>query len=525
MRCRRCGAVLRENARFCNVCGMLQPQAPQLGSDALSTDTAEQPGRLKRPDRPLRQDAALGPGFAAPPTLPPAQLPQVPPSRATIRLNDHAAPPTGALIQPPDPLDAISSAPTNEYAVITRASGAFSRNAANGPTPWPLLVGEVLQGRFRIEAVVSAASDVPGAENVYHVIDLLGFERCWSCGVRHGAAGQGERFCPQCGADMIGHELRMTEQREETEHDTRPELPVAPDEAEAAARGRVFARDGRRYRVEEIEREGIRFRNGPHVTIVGMSDVGLTRANETNEDSYGALALNLAHDSRRQPLAIAIVADGLGGHASGQDASRIAARIFIEKLTTSLAIPFMAPLGSSLPPDEAVEGALVEAAQAANSAVYQANVNGAGDMGSTLVALVIVGENAWIANAGDSRAYVMDGDALRRVTSDHSLVEQLILSGMLAPEDRYTHPQRNRIFRSLGGEEQVELDIFTQKLRPGMRLLLCSDGLWEMTRDPEIEQILRSTEDPYEACRALIESSNEHGGEDNITAIIAQIDA
>lgn len=524
MRCRRCGATLRENARFCNVCGLMQ-QAPQPGSDALSTDTAEQPGRLKRPDRPLRPDAALGPGFAAPPTLPPAQIPQAPPSRATIQLNNHAAPPTGALNGSPDPLDVISSTPTNEYAIVTPTSGSYARDAAHGPVPWPLAVGDMLQGRFRVDAVVSASPDVPGAENVYHVSDLLGYERCWSCGAQHGAAGRGERFCPQCGADMIGHELRMTEQREETEHDTRPELPVAPDEAEAAARGRVFARDGRRYRVEEIEREGARFPRGPHVTIVGISDVGLTRSDETNEDSFGSLALNLAHDSRRQPLAIAIVADGLGGHASGQDASRIAARIFVEKLTNSLAIPFMAPLGSSLPPDEAVEAALVEAARAANSAVYQANVNGAGDMGSTLVALVIVGENAWFANVGDSRAYVMDGDALRRVTSDHSLVEQLILSGMLAPEDRYTHPQRNRIFRSLGGEQKVEVDIFTQKLRPGMRLLLCSDGLWEMARDPEIEQILRTTEDPYEACVALIETANEHGGEDNITAVIAQVDA
>jgi PPM family protein phosphatase len=96
---------------------------------------------------------------------------------------------------------------------------------------------------------------------------------------------------------------------------------------------------------------------------------------------------------------------------------------------------------------------------------------------------------------------------------------------MITPEERYTHPQRNRIYKSLGGEEQVELDIFTQRLRPGMRLLLCSDGLWEMTRDPEIEQILRTTESPYAACAALIASANEHGGEDNITAVLVQIDA
>jgi protein phosphatase len=120
---------------------------------------------------------------------------------------------------------------------------------------------------------------------------------------------------------------------------------------------------------------------------------------------------------------------------------------------------------------------------------------------------------------------VQDGDALRRISSDHSLVEQLILGGMISPEERYTHPHRNRIYRSLGGEEKVELDIFTQRLRPGMRLLLCSDGLWEMTHDPEIEQILRQTESPYAACAALIASANEHGGEDNITAVIAQVDA
>jgi serine/threonine protein phosphatase PrpC len=293
----------------------------------------------------------------------------------------------------------------------------------------------------------------------------------------------------------------------------------------AMDRERVFARPGRRYQVTEIESERSRFPFGPHVTITGASHVGLTRAGETNEDSFGSLALNLAHDSHRQPLAIAIVADGLGGHASGQDASRLAVRIFIERLTRELATPLVAPLGFALPPDEAVEAALRDATQAANTAVYQANVNGAGDMGSTLVALVIVGEMAWIANVGDSRAYVQDGDTLRRITSDHSLVEQLILSGLITPEERYTHPHRNRIFRSLGGEQQVELDIFTQRLRPGMRLLLCSDGLWEMTHDPDMEEILRQTENPYAACAALIASANEHGGEDNITAVVAQIDA
>lgn len=522
MQCSRCGAMLRDTARFCNKCGAVQ--APS--ADALFTDTAEQPGRTKRPSRPLRptDGAENAPGVAAPTSRPL--------ERRTMVLNGHTpAPATGALgassaETPAQPTggarDAIADQPTNEYAVITSTAGY----TGDSVPPWPLSVGDVVDDRYRIEAVADASPDSPGAENVYRVVDLLGYERCWSCGTPHGTAVQGERFCPQCGADMLGHLYLMTERREETELDTRPELPATHSEAETATPERVFAWQGRRYQVSEIEVERTRFPSGPHVTIVGMSHVGLTRAGETNEDSFGSLALNLAQDSRRQPLAIAIVADGLGGHASGQDASRLAVRFFMDRLTRTLVEHVVAPLGSTLPPDEGVEAALREAAQIANTAVFQANVKGgAGDMGSTLVALVIVGEMAWIVNVGDSRGYVQDGDSLRRITSDHSLVEQLILGGMITPEERYTHPQRNRIYKSLGGEEQVELDVFPQRLRPGMRLLLCSDGLWEMTRDPEIERILRETESPYAACEALIASANEHGGEDNITAVLVQVDA
>ena len=558
MQCSHCGASLRDTARFCNSCGA--PQTPtQAAADTLwpaqsapSTDAAEPVERIRRPSRPLRStevpDSLGAAGTAAPSSRPlsrptsvlsggypsAARRPSEPPDLLDVISETPTAETASqarATEVPPDaPPDAsreaISEQPTSEYAVITPATGSHTRDAANGPAPWPLPIGDVLEGRYRIEKVVEAAPDQPGAENVYYVVDLRGYERCWSCGTQHSRAIEGERFCPQCGADMIGHEYLMTERREETESDTRPELPQFEDGvSEDVARERVFARDGRRYQVTEIEREHSLFPYGPYVTITGASHVGLTRAGETNEDSFGSLALNLAHDSHRQPLAVAIVADGLGGHASGQDASRLAVRMFVERLTRALALPMVAPLGTSLPPDEVVEDAIREAATGANAAVYQANVKGAGDMGSTLVGLVVVGEKAWIVNVGDSRAYVMDGDALRRITSDHSLVEQLILGGMITPEERYTHPHRNRIFRSLGGEEQVELDIFTQRLRPGMRLLLCSDGLWEMAHDPEIEQILRETESPYAACAALIKAANERGGEDNITVVIAQVDA
>ena len=121
---------------------------------------------------------------------------------------------------------------------------------------------------------------------------------------------------------------------------------------------------------------------------------------------------------------------------------------------------------------------------------------------------------------GDSRAYLYDGAALRRLTNDHSLVQQLVAAGMIQPDEVYTHPQRNQIFRSLGDEPDVNVDLFVQQLKPGTSLLLCSDGLWEMVRDPDIEAVLREEADPQSACDALIVAANEGGGDDNVTAVI-----
>ena len=145
------------------------------------------------------------------------------------------------------------------------------------------------------------------------------------------------------------------------------------------------------------------------------------------------------------------------------------------------------------------------------------------DAGSTLVAALVYGETAYVVNVGDSRAYVCDDDGLRRITSDHSLVEQLVAGGLIQPDEVYTHPQGNQIFRSLGDDPDIQVDLFVQKLRPGMQLLLCSDGLWEMVRDPRIEELLRAGTDPQTTCDALIDAANEGGGEDNISAVVVAI--
>lgn len=144
-------------------------------------------------------------------------------------------------------------------------------------------------------------------------------------------------------------------------------------------------------------------------------------------------------------------------------------------------------------------------------------------LGSTITAALIIEGQAFVANVGDSRTYLLRNGKLTRITSDHSLVERLVQSGQIDRDDVYDHPSRNLIYRSLGaGRAEVDVDIFTERLQPGDALLLCSDGLWEMVRDPQLTNILTEVDDPNETVDLLIQRANENGGEDNITAVLVR---
>jgi serine/threonine protein phosphatase PrpC len=125
---------------------------------------------------------------------------------------------------------------------------------------------------------------------------------------------------------------------------------------------------------------------------------------------------------------------------------------------------------------------------------------------------------------GDSRTYLLkQGGELQRVSVDHSLVQSLVDSGIIHRDDVYTHPRRDQLTRSLGEEEVIEIDAFTQRVTPGDKLLLCSDGLWKMIRDNEIEMILSQSDDLPQISSQLIEIANEHGGLENITAVVVKV--
>ena len=176
----------------------------------------------------------------------------------------------------------------------------------------------------------------------------------------------------------------------------------------------------------------------------------------------------------------------------------------------------------------AVEEQLKAAIQQANRAIlrYGEQQTAARGLGSTVTVALIKNDQAYIANVGDSRTYLLRNKQLAPVTRDHSLVARLVESKQIEPEDVYTHPQRNLIYRSLGaGHKTIEVDVFHETLHAGDVLLLCSDGLWEMVRQQDLLNMLSEQSSPQKICDLLINMANANGGEDNITAVVVHVSA
>jgi serine/threonine protein phosphatase PrpC len=165
---------------------------------------------------------------------------------------------------------------------------------------------------------------------------------------------------------------------------------------------------------------------------------------------------------------------------------------------------------------------LRDGVQGANKAVNQRNLEEHADMGTTMTAALVFGPIAYVANVGDSRTYLYrEPDGLTKITHDHSVVASLVEAGIIQPDDIYTHPKRNQIYRSLGEKPVVDVDSFKVPLKPGDKLLLCSDGLWDMVRDPEIQSIMSlPTPDPAKTGQKLIQAALDGGGEDNVSVIV-----
>jgi protein phosphatase len=259
-------------------------------------------------------------------------------------------------------------------------------------------------------------------------------------------------------------------------------------------------------------------RRPPSITLlVGQrTDVGQTRS--LNEDSLLTLGITPVCRSTSSPVGLYVVADGMGGHAAGDVASRLTVRAIGERAVREILSP--SAVGNPLPDSQEW---VTAAAQDANQSVYDQRKAVGSDMGTTLVMALFVGDTATIANVGDSRAYLLMKDEISQITTDHSLVERLVATGQITRVEANHHPQRNIIYRVIGDRPQTEVDLFKQWVAPGEALLLCSDGLSGMVPDEQIWEIWHSSNSPQEACDRMVEAANYAGGVDNITVVIVQV--
>lgn len=247
-------------------------------------------------------------------------------------------------------------------------------------------------------------------------------------------------------------------------------------------------------------------------------DVGLSRRGKPNEDSLLALQNTRVLRGCSCPVGLFVVADGMGGHENGQEASRLVIQSLSKTVVPSIIYG---------PTDDNYAELLAEGVHHANLEVYQRNRQARADMGTTIAAALVVDTTAYVVSAGDSRVYLYRAaSGLLQVTRDHSTVARLVENGLIQPEDVYTHPRRNEIYRSLGHHPSEDLDKFILALQPEDILMLCSDGLWEMVRDAQIQQIIASTRNqPTQTSAALVQAALEGGGKDNISVIVVCVNA
>ena len=214
-----------------------------------------------------------------------------------------------------------------------------------------------------------------------------------------------------------------------------------------------------------------------------------------------------------------VVADGLGGQDSGEVASRITTDTLWQSLRESVWQPVLR--GDALDTKQ-LGTSVKEAVAAANQAVYDARLQRKSEMSSTVTMALVLDNQAVIGNVGDSRTYLWNAAGLRRITKDHSLVQRLVDTGQITPQEVYSHPQRNLIYQSIGDRPQVQVDTFDHTLTPDDHLILCSDGLWEMVHDEGLEEVLLAEPDVQRACDRLVQNANLAGGDDNISVIIVR---
>ncbi len=252
-----------------------------------------------------------------------------------------------------------------------------------------------------------------------------------------------------------------------------------------------------------------------NITFAALSDVGLMRS--VNEDAFELTDLTAGTSVSASPThgqlglgpggMLLSLSDGMGGHAAGE----VAAATVIGSLRNTL------KAGGSGPAEQRLEAGV----RRANLDVLEAaRAKGRHGMGATLTAVLVDGENAYVAEVGDSRAYILRSGQLKQLTRDQSLVQMLVDQGLMQPEEAENSSRKNILLQAMGSVDEVHAAIGQVTLRRGDKLLLCSDGISNAISDDELRDLL-AVNGPWPACAKLVQLANERGGDDNLTAVVA----
>lgn len=249
------------------------------------------------------------------------------------------------------------------------------------------------------------------------------------------------------------------------------------------------------------------------VKAFGHTDLGKSR--KTNEDDYLYHRLRQQPEIGAPPAHLAAVADGIGGHFGGEVASGLAIRILEDNLSRALAEP-----DKTRDHQQILKACFEEV----NREIFSraAQDDRLAGMGSTMVAVLLKGGKASVANVGDCRAYIYRDGSLSQITRDHNWKEEQLRAGSMPEAEILNSPLRNLVTRSLGFEADVEVDTFEVEMLDREYLLLCSDGLYKPLAKREIAKAFKRKKTPEKICRGLVRKAFRKGGQDNITAVVLQ---
>lgn len=260
-------------------------------------------------------------------------------------------------------------------------------------------------------------------------------------------------------------------------------------------------------RLSGLEREYTMASPAFQLDVALRTDIGLKRS--SNEDNMISV---IPEDQQvlTQKGVLFVVADGMGGHAHGEVASELA--------VNTIRDAYYRQVGDK------IAVMLSQAMEEANTAVYRLASQETGEkaMGTTAIAAVLQGDRLYVANVGDSRAYIVRSGQVKQISQDHSWVARQVRIGAMTEEEARTHEKRNVIYRCLGTEDYVEVDLFTEAVQDGDILVLCTDGLTGLVTNAEIGAIVERY-GPEESVQRLVALANENGGPDNITAVVARV--